>query len=108
MKLLHDWLLVRMAPIQEKVGSLFTVHGERLRRGEVLACGPGRERPDGVRIPLDVTIGETVFFYRENLEHQQGKQLTSVLKELGDDLGLIRVADVLFTTPPGVEVEVQA
>jgi co-chaperonin GroES (HSP10) len=106
MQLLHDWLLVRMEPIQEKVGSLFTVHGERVRKGEVLAVGPGKARADGVRIPMGVEVGEVVVFYREHLEHQQGKQLVSTLKELGDDLGLIRVTDVLFVIPPGSKVTV--
>jgi len=105
---LHDWLLVKMDPIPEKVGSLFTVHGDRVRQAVVLSVGPGRVRSDGGRIPVGVEKGERVAFYRENLEHQQGKQLVAMLKDLGDDLGLIRASDILFVVAQGENITVSS
>lgn len=80
---------------------------ERLREGTVLSVGPGKWT-EGVwekgtwkhppkRSPVGVEPGDTVFFWREHLEHQQGKQVTRVLlQECEDDVGLIRAPDVLW------------
>lgn len=39
-----------------------TVGKESLRKGEVVAVGPGRRGDDGKRIPSEVKVGDTVFF----------------------------------------------
>jgi len=39
-----------------------TVDKEKLLKGEVIAVGPGRRGDDGKRIPIDVKVGDTVFF----------------------------------------------
>lgn len=109
MKPLHDWILVRLEPLPEKIGSLFTLHGDRVRTAVVLDVGPGVHKPgSNTRVPVGVDKGERVAFFREHLEHKQGKQLVSALKEVGDDLGLIRATDVLFVIAAGSDVRVSA
>ncbi len=106
---LNDWMVVKMDPIPEKVGLLFTVHGDRVRTGTIVSVGPGACNPStGKRIPLGVEKGEKIAFFRENFEHQQGKQLVATLKDLGNDLGMLRAADVLFVIAPGEEVRVSS
>jgi chaperonin GroES len=39
-----------------------TVNKEKLLSGEVVAVGPGKKNDDGKRLPMDVKMGDTVFF----------------------------------------------
>lgn len=39
-----------------------TVNKEKLLSGEVVAVGPGKKNDDGKRLPIDVKVGDTVFF----------------------------------------------
>ena len=39
-----------------------TVDKEKLFKGEVAAAGPGRKNDDGKHIPLEVKVGDTIFF----------------------------------------------
>ena len=39
-----------------------TVDKEKLLKGEIIAVGPGRRNDVGTRIPVDVKVGEIVFF----------------------------------------------
>jgi co-chaperonin GroES (HSP10) len=102
---LHDWLLVKLDPIPDKIGSIF-IDGsaaERLRTATVLRTGPGKylSWESDRRIPVAVQVGDKVHFFREHLEHQQGKQLVRTLfSELGEDIGLIREPDVLYAKTP--------
>jgi co-chaperonin GroES (HSP10) len=92
-------MLVELDPLPEKKGSIFLVGSgaERLRTATVLRVGPGRWRGNSsTRVPVGVEPGEKVAFWRENLEHQAGKQVMGVLADLGDNLGLIRATDVLY------------
>lgn len=94
-----------MDPLPEKEGSIFLPNKGRVRTATVLRVGPGR--PVGSRrVPVGVERGERVAFYREHLEHQQGKQIVAALRELGEDLGLIRGPDILFAFPMHEEVRV--
>ena len=105
---LHDWILVELDPIPEKTvnGIILTGAGaHRVRTGKVLRAGPGRRRRDGVLIPMGVKVDEKVAFFRENLEHQQGKTVTAVIQELEENTGLIREPDVLVAFAEGVEVD---
>lgn len=104
---INDWVLVKMDPIPEKMGSLFTVHGDRVRQGIVLSHGPGR-KVKGRYIPIGIEKGERVVFFRETLEHQQGKQIVASLKDLGEDLGLIKGSDILFVIAPGENITVSS
>ena len=39
-----------------------TVNKEKLFTGEVIAVGPGRKNDVGKRIPVEVQVGDTVYF----------------------------------------------
>jgi co-chaperonin GroES (HSP10) len=98
---LQDYVLVALDPLPKTMGSLFLPDGasaaERVRTATVIRTGPGRWSRDGRRrLPLGVESGERVAFFRENLEHQQGKTTQHVLRDLGGDLGLIRSPDILY------------
>lgn len=94
---LNDWVLLQLDPLPEeqKVGSIFVPDSgaERVRTARVVSVGPGRRNPKtGERIPFFVVPGMKVAFFREHLEHQQGRQ---ILARLEDGYGLIRAMDVL-------------
>jgi co-chaperonin GroES (HSP10) len=93
---LHDWILVKLDPVDHRQGSIILPLGQVYRTATVLRVGPGRALKSGARAPVGVKAGDRVTFRREHLEHQQGKQIMSVLQDLGEDLGLIREPDVLY------------
>ena len=104
MRPLHDWLVVKLDKLPEKIGSIFVdgTAAERMRTATVLRVGPGKYLPGtSVRAPIEVQAGDKVAFFREHLEHQQGKQITrALLSELDGDIGLIREPDVLYAWAP--------
>lgn len=104
----NDWILVRTEPLPERSGSLFLPDKGRVYTAEVLAVGPGKLTKKGVRTPPQVRPGERIAFLRWHLEHQQGKQVVSVLEELGADLALIKEPDILFVVPTGETVRIEA
>lgn len=59
---------------------------ERPQRGEVLAAGPGARDEDGDRIPMDVSVGDTVLF---------AKYSGTEIKIEGEDVLIMRESDVL-------------
>ena len=84
--------------------SWFTPDAEQLLRdGGVArvaadpARWPGAEQPAG---------DPSIAYFRWHEEHQNGKRLGAVLKELGENHALVRVPDLLFTWPRGVKVSV--
>jgi co-chaperonin GroES (HSP10) len=95
-----NFVLVLMDPIQEDDGLIKLPHGNRVRTGLVKAAGPGRTDKRGRLMGLDVKAGDKVAFFREHLEHQQGKEIVRRLAELGDDWGLLREEDILFALTP--------
>lgn len=97
---LQDWLVVKLDPLPETTsGGLVLPNGtsgmERQRTGTVLRVGPGVTRK-GVLQPAGVSPGERIAFFRENLEHQQGKEMVRLLHELEENTGMIRQNDILF------------
>ena len=94
---LHDWLVVQLDPFMSESSTIFIpTDSQRLRTGTVLRVGPGKWSKSGARIPVGIEAGEKVAFWRENLEHQQGKEILSTLQDLGEDSGMIRASDVLY------------
>ncbi|MDX1600931.1 MAG: co-chaperone GroES [Anaerolineales bacterium] len=59
---------------------------ERPQRAEVLAAGPGARDEDGERIPMDVSVGDTVLF---------AKYSGTEIKIDGDEVLILRESDVL-------------
>jgi chaperonin GroES len=56
------------APTQTESGILFLANTalEKSNQGTVVAVGPGRHKPDGTLIPVDVKAGDRVLFTRFN------------------------------------------
>lgn len=60
-----DNILVQRPIVEEdRVGLIYLVQSYQKppQEGVVLAVGPGRYSRDGIRIPLDVKVGDTVIF----------------------------------------------
>jgi co-chaperonin GroES (HSP10) len=103
---LHDWIVVKLDDIRETTASglLHLPQGagaERVRTGTVLRVGPGkrhwnRKEKREILVPVAVGPGAKVAFWRENLEHQQGKQMSAIIQELEPGTGMIREADILY------------
>ena len=65
LKPLGDRVLVKPAPKEEKTASgLYISSGaqEKPQRGEVIAVGPGKLDDKGEHMPLDVKVGDEVFY----------------------------------------------
>jgi co-chaperonin GroES (HSP10) len=109
LRLLHDWLLVRCEPLREKTSTgIILPLGGRVRTGTVVATGPGRYVFDSIkRIPLGIKVGDRISYFREHMEHQQGKVLKRHLFDLDGEHALIRVDDVLLSVPEGATVEIE-
>lgn len=105
---MNDQVLVRYEKPPEKIGHIILPNGGRVLTGTVLAVGAGRKMKNGRRRPMDVAVGDRVAFFRENLEHQTGKQVTQALHELEEDVALIQEDAILFGIPLGVSVTVDA
>lgn len=112
-KLLSDWLLVKCDPFQAKSSIIELVTNESsVRTGVLLDVGPGKYKKPGkaLRIPMDVVKGERIAFLRWHQEHRPGKALVHALAELSEELGaevcLIRVNDILFAFDGDVKVDV--
>lgn len=102
-KPLNDWILIRMDPLPEKLGSIILPSKGHVRTASVLSVGCGAEisldhnKPEAKRfIPTDVKVGEKIAFLRWAVESQQGTQLASTFEELGADIALIKERDILF------------
>ncbi len=83
---LGDKIFVKRLPLEEKTAGgiiIPDVAKEKAQTGEVLAVGPGRLLDDGTRSPLDVQVGDHVFF---------GKYAGT---EAGPDLLIIREEEIL-------------
>lgn len=111
---MNDWVLIRMDPLPEKLGSIVLPSKGHVRTATVLDVGPGADisldhnKPEAKRfITTDVKVGEKIAFLRWAVESQQGTQLASTFEELGADIALIKERDILFVMElePGEKVE---
>lgn len=109
---LHDWLVVKMSPL-DKRSAIIDVPGQEesaIRKGEVVAVGPGKSNPNNqTRAPMGVEPGEKIVFLRWHTEHRPGKAQVEALArmsaELGEDLCMIRLSDILFAYTGDVRVD---
>lgn len=106
---MNDLVLVKLDPLAEvSKGGIALIADNTVssvRTATVLSVGPGRWEGKH-RHRVGVEEGERVVFLRWHLEHQSGKAIANFLSEVGDDLGLIKAADILFAFPAGQNVEV--
>ena len=105
----NDWVLVKIDQFPESRNGIVILEdttANKVRTATVLSVGPGkRSKVTGERIPVTVEKGEKVAFFRWNLEHQNGKRVTSFLEGFGEDLGLIRANDILVAGREGMQIE---
>lgn len=109
---LHDWIVVKMAPLDAR-SAIIELPGQSesaIRKGEVLAVGPGKSNNENqTRAPMNLEVGENVVFLRWHSEHRPGKANVAALAkwsaELGEDLCMIRLADVMFAYTGNVKVD---
>ena len=65
LKPLGDRVIVKPADAEEQTKSGLVIPDtaqEKPQRGEVIAVGEGKRDDDGNRIPVDVSVGDTVIF----------------------------------------------
>ena len=109
---LHDWVVVKLEPEQvpSTILAIPDTHDEVVRKGVVLAVGPGFELSNGVRDPVGVAPGDKVCFARWHQEHRSGKAQVDAMKEMGIELGasvvLVRRNDILFAYEGDALIEV--
>ena len=83
-----DRVLVKPAPKEEKTSSgLYISSGaqEKPQKGEVVAVGAGKLNDKGERLPIDVKVGDQVFY---------GKFGGTEVKVEGEDYLLLRADDI--------------
>ena len=88
LKPLGDRVLVKPAPKEDRTSSgLYISSGaqEKPQRGEVIAVGAGKRNDKGERIPIDVQVGDQVFY---------GKFGGNEVKIDGQDYLLLRADDI--------------
>ena len=88
LKPLGDRVLVKPAPKEEKTSSgLYISRGaqEKPQKGEVVAVGAGKLNDKGERLPIDVKVGDQVFY---------GKFGGTEVKVEGEDYLLLRADDI--------------
>ncbi|MFA5566760.1 MAG: co-chaperone GroES [Acidimicrobiia bacterium] len=62
---LEDRIVVKPGPSEEKTASGLVIPDtaqEKPQQGEVLAVGPGRFGDDNDRLPMDISVGDTVLY----------------------------------------------
>ena len=88
LKPLGDRVLVKPAPKEEKTSTgLYISSGaqEKPQKGEVIAVGAGKRDEKGERIPMDVAVGDQVYY---------GKFGGNEVKIDGEDFLLLRADDI--------------
>ncbi|MDO8954382.1 MAG: co-chaperone GroES [Gammaproteobacteria bacterium] len=86
---LHDRVLVRRAEEETTTAGGIVLPGsatEKPIKGEVVAVGKGKILENGTVRPLDVKIGDTVYF---------GKYAGTELKVDGEELLMMREEDIM-------------
>ncbi len=83
---LGDRVLVKRMKTEEKTDSGIIIPDaakEKAQTGTILAVGPGRKNTNGVLIPLEIQVGDIIYFSKYSGN------------EAGDDYLIIREDDVL-------------
>lgn len=90
---LDDRVVVSVSKKKETAGGILLpdVAQDRPQKGEVLAVGPGRMLDDGTRAAMSVRVGDVVLF---------AAWAGNEIKDLGDDVLIMREADCLGVMVP--------
>ena len=66
-KPLEDRIVIRQVEAEQTTASGLVIPDtakEKPQEGEVIAVGPGRVDDNGIRVPVDVKVGDTVIYSR--------------------------------------------
>ena len=86
---LEDRIVVKPGESEEKTASGLVIPDtakEKPQQGEVLAVGPGRFGEDNNRVPMDISVGDTVVYSKYG-----GTEITVE----GQDVLILNARDVL-------------
>ena len=86
---LEDRIVVRPGESEETTASGLVIPDtakEKPQQGEVLAVGPGRFGDDNERVPMDISVGDTVVYSKYG-----GTEITIE----GEDVLILNARDVL-------------
>ena len=86
---LHDRVIVKRVEAERTTASGIVIPDsatEKPDQGEVLAVGPGKRNDQGVRVALDVKVGDRVLF---------GKYAGQSVKVDGDEVLVMREEDIM-------------
>ncbi len=86
---LEDRIVVKPGESEEKTASGLVIPDtakEKPQQGEVLAVGPGRFGEDNNRVPMDISVGDTVVYSKYG-----GTEITVE----GEDVLILNARDVL-------------
>ncbi len=86
---LEDRIVVKPGESEEKTASGLVIPDtakEKPQQGEVLAVGPGRFGDDNERVPMDISVGDTVVYSKYG-----GTEITVE----GEDVLVLNARDVL-------------
>lgn len=86
-ELLYDHILVKAVESSSR-GVLVNPeqYDAKPEFGEILKCGEGRLLEDGTVVPLNVSVGDTIYF---------GKYSSVQLRSAGNDYFVIRADDIM-------------
>jgi co-chaperonin GroES (HSP10) len=107
---LFDWLIVELdkAPEPDPKSIVLVGSGEeRLRSGIVKRAGPGcwmpTDKGPDIRVPNDCEVGDRVYFFRENFETSQGKEVQAIVSEVAPGMAMVRARDLLWAEDPSLD-----
>ena len=86
---LHDRVLVQRTEQEEQIrGGIIIPDSakEKPQEAKVIAVGPGKVKEDGVRLPMDVSVGDSILI---------GKYSGSEIRLDGDDFVILREDEIL-------------
>jgi co-chaperonin GroES (HSP10) len=105
----NDRVLVKVDPLKDEVRGgvivMANTSAQTIRTGTILSVGKGRvSKESGEHLPMELKVGDKIGFLRWHLEHKNGKQLTSTLSTLDEEVGILKEYDVLFVIEGEVRV----
>jgi chaperonin GroES len=59
---MSDRIVVKQAPLIDKVGVILLPNPEEPLKGIIVACGPGKTKSNGKIQPLDVKVGDVIMY----------------------------------------------
>lgn len=114
MQPLNDRILIQRVGDADRIGSIYLPDSAKTRsyKGVVLAVGPGKIEDagwwkvrgewkwfDAERVPLDVRVGQTVYFSSQHNDFANADYEGELPLEREEQIHLVRQADIIGTIP---------